>query len=90
VTLFRTEVSEELTASIIRAKRINELGSDLAVTNKLVAANIVPMGVKSQKKIRSSCNRYLHSNAKNKIRHGNIYLQFDASLMGKLDVARDC
>jgi hypothetical protein len=35
VALVRTEVSEELSASIIRATRIGELGTTLAVTSNL-------------------------------------------------------
>jgi hypothetical protein len=34
VALVRTDVSEELSASIIRVKRIGELGTTLAVTSK--------------------------------------------------------
>jgi hypothetical protein len=48
VTLVRTDVSEELSASIIRVTRIGELGTTLAVTNNrrtlrqlLVTANVV-------------------------------------------------
>jgi hypothetical protein len=33
VSLVRTDVSEELSASIIRVKRIGELGTTLAVTS---------------------------------------------------------
>jgi hypothetical protein len=33
VTLVRTDVSEELSASFIRVKRIGELGTTLAVTS---------------------------------------------------------
>jgi hypothetical protein len=36
VALVRTDVSEELTASFIRATRIGELGTTLAVTSNLV------------------------------------------------------
>jgi hypothetical protein len=46
VTLVRTDVSEELSASIIRVTRICELGTTLAVTNNLlrllVIACVVP------------------------------------------------
>jgi hypothetical protein len=52
VGIFRTDVSEELSASIIRVTRINELGTTLAATSNqctlqrnielLVTANIVP------------------------------------------------
>jgi hypothetical protein len=52
VALIRTEVSEELSASIIRVTRIDELGTTLAVTSNrrkqrsvrwlLVTANVVP------------------------------------------------
>jgi hypothetical protein len=45
VALVRTDVSEELSASIIRLTRIGELGTTLAVTSNrrmLVAANVVP------------------------------------------------
>jgi hypothetical protein len=52
LNLVRTDVSEELSASIIRVSRIGELGTMLAVTNNrhtlrsvrrlLVTANIVP------------------------------------------------
>jgi hypothetical protein len=38
VALVRTDVSEELSASIIRVERISELGTTLAV----VTANVVP------------------------------------------------
>jgi hypothetical protein len=43
VTLVRTDVSEELRASIIRLTRIGELGTTLAVTVRrlLVTSNIV-------------------------------------------------
>jgi hypothetical protein len=44
VALVRTDVSEELSASIIRVTRIGELGTALAVTSNrrtLVTANIV-------------------------------------------------
>jgi hypothetical protein len=33
VALVRTDVSEELSASVIKARRIGELGTTLAVTN---------------------------------------------------------
>jgi demethoxyubiquinone hydroxylase (CLK1/Coq7/Cat5 family) len=33
VDLVRTDISEELSASIIRVKRIGELGATIAVTN---------------------------------------------------------
>jgi hypothetical protein len=45
VTLVRTEVSEELSASIMRVTRIYELGTTLAVSSVrrlLVTANVVP------------------------------------------------
>jgi thermostable 8-oxoguanine DNA glycosylase len=52
VTLVRTDVSEELSASFIRVARRGELGTKLAVTSKgptlrilcrlLVTANVVP------------------------------------------------
>jgi hypothetical protein len=56
VALLRTDVSEELSASFIRAKRIGELGTTLAVTSnrrtlqritktwywQLVTASVVP------------------------------------------------
>jgi DNA polymerase III psi subunit len=45
VTLVRTDVSEELSASIIRVTRIGKLGTTLAVTSEvrlLVMANVVP------------------------------------------------
>jgi hypothetical protein len=46
VTLVRTDVSEKLSASIIRVTRIDELGSTLAVTSNrrrlLVTANVDP------------------------------------------------
>jgi hypothetical protein len=46
VALVRTEVSEELGASIIRLTRICELGTTLALTSSvrrlLVTANFVP------------------------------------------------
>jgi hypothetical protein len=49
VALVRTEVSEELSASMIRVTRIGELGTTLAVTSNrrtlhrlLVTANLVP------------------------------------------------
>jgi hypothetical protein len=48
VALIRTDVSEELSASIIRVRRIGELGTTLAVTSNrivhrlLVTANVVP------------------------------------------------
>jgi hypothetical protein len=47
VALVRTDVSEKLSASIIRVTRIRELGKSLAVTsnrrrNVLVTANVVP------------------------------------------------
>jgi hypothetical protein len=45
VALVRTDVSEELSASIIRVTRIGELGTTLAVTSNrqtLVTANVVP------------------------------------------------
>jgi hypothetical protein len=49
VALVRTEVSEELTASLIRVTRIGELGTTLAVTSNrrrvrwcLVTASVVP------------------------------------------------
>jgi hypothetical protein len=44
VGLVRTDVSEELSASIIRVTRIGELGTTLAVTSNrlLVTANVVP------------------------------------------------
>jgi hypothetical protein len=48
VSLVRTEVLEELSASIIRVTRIGELGTTLAVTSNrrtrqlLVTANVVP------------------------------------------------
>jgi hypothetical protein len=41
VALLRTKVSEELSASVIRVTRIGELGTTLAVTNKLVTASFV-------------------------------------------------
>jgi hypothetical protein len=51
VALVRTDVSEELSASIIRVTRIGELGTTLAVTScnsrsvcwLLVTANVVPI-----------------------------------------------
>jgi hypothetical protein len=49
VALVRTDVSEELSASIIRVRRIGELGTTLAVISNrgsvrwlLVTANVVP------------------------------------------------
>jgi hypothetical protein len=47
VALVRTDVSEELSASIIRVTRIGELGTMLAITSNrhtllLVMANVVP------------------------------------------------
>jgi hypothetical protein len=44
VALLRTDVSEELIASIIRVKRIGDLGKTLAVTNnrRTLRRNIVP------------------------------------------------
>jgi hypothetical protein len=45
VALVRTDVSEELSASIIRVTRIGELGTKLAVTSKrrtLYRVNVVP------------------------------------------------
>jgi hypothetical protein len=46
VALVRTDILEELSVSIVRATRIGELGTMLAVTSNrctlLVAANIVP------------------------------------------------
>jgi hypothetical protein len=44
MALVRTDVSWELSASIIRVKRIDELGTSLAVTSNwfLVTANVVP------------------------------------------------
>jgi hypothetical protein len=46
VTLLRTDVSEELSASIIRVARIGELGTTLAMSScvlwSLVTANVVP------------------------------------------------
>jgi hypothetical protein len=46
VTLVRTDVSDELSASIIRVTRIGEVGTTLAVTNNrrrfLATANVVP------------------------------------------------
>jgi hypothetical protein len=44
VALVRTDVSEELSASIIRVTRIDEVGTTLAVTSNrlLVAASVVP------------------------------------------------
>jgi hypothetical protein len=45
VAIVRTDVSEELGASIIRVTRIGELGKTLVVTSNrrtLVAANVVP------------------------------------------------
>jgi hypothetical protein len=45
VALVRTDVSEELSVSIIRVTRIGELGTTLAVTSVrrlLVMANVVP------------------------------------------------
>jgi hypothetical protein len=41
VALVRTDVSEELGASFIRVKRIGELGTTLAVTNKYFFAACV-------------------------------------------------
>jgi hypothetical protein len=46
VALIRNDVSEELSVSIIRVKRISELGTTLATTSSvlwlLVTANVVP------------------------------------------------
>jgi hypothetical protein len=46
VPLVRTDVSEELSASIIRVTRIGEIGTTLAITSRarrlLVTANVVP------------------------------------------------
>jgi hypothetical protein len=46
VALVRTELSQEISASIIRVTRIGELGTTLAVTSSrrrfLVTANVVP------------------------------------------------
>jgi hypothetical protein len=46
VALVRTDVSEEFSASIIRATRIGEVGTTLALTSNLrrllVKANVVP------------------------------------------------
>jgi hypothetical protein len=45
VTVVTTDVSEELTAYVIRVTRISELGTTLAVTSKrrtIVTANVVP------------------------------------------------
>jgi hypothetical protein len=43
VTLVRTDVSEELSASFIRVKRIGELGTTLAVTrNRCTLRGISP------------------------------------------------
>jgi hypothetical protein len=39
VALVRTDVSEELSASIIKVKRIGELGITLAVTSKRMASS---------------------------------------------------
>jgi hypothetical protein len=41
VALVRTDVSEELSASIIRVTRIGELGTTLAVTRKLAGEEMV-------------------------------------------------
>jgi hypothetical protein len=43
VALVRTDVSGELSASIIRVTRIGELGTTLALTSLLVTANFVPI-----------------------------------------------
>jgi hypothetical protein len=52
VALVRTDVSEQLSASIIRVRRIGELGTKLAVSDLvflrsvhrlLLTANVVPM-----------------------------------------------
>jgi hypothetical protein len=45
VDLVRIDVSEELSVSIIKVKRIGELGTTLALTSNrcmLVTANVVP------------------------------------------------
>jgi hypothetical protein len=42
VTLVRTEVSEELSASIIRVTRIGELRTTVAVTSNLCKLRVVP------------------------------------------------
>jgi hypothetical protein len=44
VALVRTDVSEELYASIIRVTRIGELGT-LAVTSNKLMANVVPSSI---------------------------------------------
>jgi hypothetical protein len=41
VALARTDISEELSASIIRGTRIGELGTTLAITNNRRMANVV-------------------------------------------------
>jgi hypothetical protein len=42
VALVRTDVSEEISASFIRATRIGELGTKLAVTSNRRTASVVP------------------------------------------------
>jgi hypothetical protein len=42
VALVRTDVSDELSASIVRVTRIGELGTTLAVCRLLVTANVAP------------------------------------------------
>jgi hypothetical protein len=50
VALVRTDVSEELSASIIRVKRIGELGTTLAVTLPKRGFLQEPQGVTSQRR----------------------------------------
>jgi hypothetical protein len=45
VALVRTDVSEELSASIIRVTRIGELGTTLAVTNNRRMANVPSLAI---------------------------------------------
>jgi hypothetical protein len=48
VALVRTDVSEELSASIIRVTRIGELGTTLAVTSNRRTLQIHPDGVSAK------------------------------------------
>jgi hypothetical protein len=53
VTLIRTDVSEELTASFIRVTRIGEIGTTLAVTsNRRTLRYDTPLSAKVDIKIR--------------------------------------